>query len=340
MSENQKIQLVTENLNLGYSGKDGKLQLLQKDINEKLIEGELVCLIGANGSGKSTLIRTLGGIQMPVSGKVYIGTREIHQLTNAEKSKLLSIVLTDNTAVGNITISEIVALGRYNYTNWLGTLGGNDRERILESIHKVGLKDFENRRFGTLSDGEKQRVFIAKGLASDAPLMLLDEPTAHLDIPNKVSILSLLRQLTRESLCSVLVATHELDLALKLADEIWLLLPDQTIYKGTPEELIFSGILNKVFGNELLRFDARSGNFTMNTNPTGSVSIEGKGKNMDMSVQAFRRIGFTTDSKTRSNFLKVFIHDTHWIVDVNGEKTKTLTLADTCRFLRGTMKTL
>ncbi|MBA7555008.1 Vitamin B12 import ATP-binding protein BtuD [subsurface metagenome] len=312
----------------------GNFKLLQKSINEKLMQGDFVCLIGPNGCGKSTLIRTLSGMQSPLNGRIYINEKEIRQLTNAERSRLLSIVLTDNTVVGNITVAEIVALGRYSYTNWIGTLELKDKQILSESLNKVGLKGFESRRLNTLSDGEKQRTFIAKGLASDAPVMLLDEPTAHLDIPNKVGIMTLLRHLTRLAKHSVLVATHELDLALKLADEVWLMLPDQTIYKGTPEELIFSGNLDRVFGNELLRFDPHSGNFAFNTKPTGSIIVEGKKKNLDITLQAVNRIGFTTNNLNDNKAVRIIVSNNHWIIDMSGNKVEFQSLAETCRFLR------
>jgi iron complex transport system ATP-binding protein len=233
-----------------------------------------------------------------------------------------------------MTVAEIVALGRYSYTNWLAKLEQTDKIKILDSLKKVGLETFQKRKLNTLSDGEKQRVFIAKGLASEAPVMLLDEPTAHLDIPNKVNILSLLRRLTREYNRSVLVATHELELALKLADEVWLLMPDQTIFRSTPEELVSSGRLDQVFGNELLSFNAHSGNFTLNSKSLGSVSVTGEGALADLSVQAFRRIGYTTDTYTVSNSVRVHIKGKHWILGHKGERIESDTLAETCRLLR------
>jgi iron complex transport system ATP-binding protein len=326
--------LATDNLGIGYCGKDGVPRFLQKDLNEKLIEGEFICLLGPNGCGKSTLIRTLAGIQSPVSGKIFSEDKEIQELSNEERSNLLSVVLTDNSAVGNITVSEIVALGRYNYTNWLGKLSSHDKDKIIESLENVSLGEFINRKFSTLSDGEKQRAIIAKGLASDAPLMLLDEPTAHLDIPNKVSIMTLLRHLTRISRRSVLVASHELDLALKLADEIWLMLSDQTIFRGTPEELISSGNLDEVFGNEFLQFNSLTGNFAMNTIPIGSVVLEGDGKYLEMTRQALSRIGFTTEAIKNKIAYKIVVEDKHWKV-IRGEKNiESDSLAETCRLLR------
>ncbi len=334
MFADHHTHLVTENLCLGYYNKEGRLYLLQKDINESLVEGELVCLIGPNGSGKSTLIRTIAGLQKPVGGKVFIGSQEINQLTNTEKSKRLSIVLTDKAVIGNITVSEIVALGRYNYTNWIGTLEKEDRGKISGSLTKVGLREFENRRYDTLSDGEKQRVFIAKGLASDAPVMLLDEPTAHLDIPNKAGILSLLRKLAHKSNRAVLVATHELDLTLRLADVIWFLLPDKSIFKSTPEELIFSGKLDEIFGNELVSFHASSGTFSMNTEYIGSVSLEGEGELLEITARALDRIGIRINLHGQNDPVKVYVDNDHWIIDRKGKKSESFFLVETCRILR------
>ncbi len=334
MAPEHKTYLTTDNLAIGYSGKGGVLKLLQKDVNEKLIEGEFICLLGPNGCGKSTLIRTLAGIQSPVSGKIFFEGTEIQELSNEERSNLLSVVLTDNSAVGNITVSEIVAIGRYNYTNWMGTLSLHDRQKIIESLENVSLVELKNRKFGTLSDGEKQRTFIAKGLASDAPVMLLDEPTAHLDIPNKVGIMTLLRQLTRISQRSVLVATHELDLALKLSDEIWLMLSDQTIYKGTPEELISSGYLDVVFGNELLQFSSITGNFGMNTKSVGSVILEGGGEYLEITRQALGRIGFIIEATGKKNSNKVVVDGKHWKVSIGNKVIESDSLSETCRLLR------
>lgn len=336
MNSNPDIYLSTENLTLGYSEEKGKLKLLQHGMNESLKEGDFICLLGPNGCGKSTLIRTLVGAQHPVNGKILIENREIHDLTNVEKSKYLSVVLTDNSAVGNITVFEIVALGRYNYTNWIGSLSNTDENKISEAIEDVSLSGFEDRKFNTLSDGEKQRTFIAKGLASDAPLMLLDEPTAHLDIPNRVGIMTLLRQLTRLSSRAVLVATHELDLALKLADEIWLMLPDKKMFRATPEELISSGKLDQVFGNDQLEFNTATGSYLMNTFPVASVVVEGKGDYLELTRQAVTRIGFTTEVLKDIRPIKIFVKDNQWKITDGRKTVETDNLANACRLLRMT----
>jgi iron complex transport system ATP-binding protein len=192
------IILETRQLGIGY-GMNRSARILHNNLDLSLHRGELVCLIGPNGSGKSTLLRTIAGLQPAISGEVSILGKNLHTIKIAERSKMLSIVLTEKTAVDSISVAEIVALGRYAETNWLGTIEQDDLREINHSLQRVGLSEFEGRHYGTLSDGEKQRTFIAKALASRAPIILLDEPTAHLDIPNRVEIMTLLLKLTREN---------------------------------------------------------------------------------------------------------------------------------------------
>lgn len=289
--------LNTNKLSLGYQHKSKGTIFLQSNMNLDLYEGELVCLIGPNGCGKSTLIRTLSGIQKPLNGKVLVEGKDIIDIHISRRSDLMGVVLTDKDAVENITVHEIVSLGRYRSSNWLGLVNEEDENKIADAIELVSLKGFDDRMYGSLSDGEKQRAFIAKVLASASLIMLLDEPTAHLDIPNKVSIMTLLRDLTRKSGHAMLVSTHELDLALQLADQIWLMIPGDRLYKGTPEEILQSGLLDKVFGNETLSFNPGSGSFCVKTKNQLSVNIEGEGTLYQMTLQAVKRLGYQLNKK-------------------------------------------
>jgi iron complex transport system ATP-binding protein len=241
-------------------------------------------------------------------------------------------VLTDRDSVENITVREIVSLGRYHTSNWLGQYNEEDELKISFAISQVSLTGFDNRKFGSLSDGEKQRTFIAKALASDSSIMLLDEPTAHLDIPNRVSIMTLLRQLTRKTGHSVLVSTHELDLALQLADEIWLMTRNRKILRSTPEELLQSGHLDSVFGNETLSFNPNSGNFYVKPNNKTEVFIEGSGATFELTLHALHRLGFTIGNKSECA-LKIEVGDNKWKI-LNGELIYQFeNLNATCRFL-------
>lgn len=331
-NQNTNILLRTRELALGYKQKSRKIIFLQQNLNLELYEGELVCLIGPNGCGKSTLIRTLAGIQLPIEGNVLVRDKNITDLHISERSDLLGVVLTDKDAVENITVREIVSLGRYRSSNWLGHVNEEDEMRISKAIELVGLNGFDERTYGSLSDGEKQRSFIAKVLASNSLIMLLDEPTAHLDIPNKVAIMTLLRDLTRKAGHALLVSTHELDLAMQLADQIWLMIPGGDIHTGTPEEIIQSGYLDRVFGNELLSFNPGSGSFCVKTRRQCSVIIEGDGILYDMTVKAAIRLGYNT-ADTGNTHIVIKIKESHWEIIYNKDKTQVNSFIDLCRLL-------
>jgi iron complex transport system ATP-binding protein len=325
--------LTTNELSIGFNSRSGKPLVLQEQLNLQLLEGELICLIGPNGCGKSTLIRTMSGLQSPVSGNVIVEGLEISKISNARLSELISVVLTDRDAVENITVREIVSLGRYHTSNWLGQYNPADEEKISNAISQVSLTGFDHRKFGSLSDGEKQRTFIAKALASDSSILLLDEPTAHLDIPNRVSIMTLLRQLTRKTGHSVLVSTHDLDLALQLADEIWLMTRDKKIFRSTPEVLLQSGYLDTVFGNETLSFNPNSGNFCVKTDHNVSLFVVGKGATYDLTIHAIHRLGFVLGKKDECS-IGIEVTDSVWKI-FNGELSFRFdSLEETSRFLR------
>jgi iron complex transport system ATP-binding protein len=319
-------------LGIGYAQKKN-VQFLHRDLNLNLYEGDMVCLIGPNGCGKSTLIRTLAGIQKPLEGGIDILGKNITSVSNAVRSQLLSIVLTDKTVVDQITVEEITALGRYNSTNWLGSLASADREKIHLALDAVKMSKLSNKTYNTLSDGEKQRAFIAKALASDAPVMLLDEPTAHLDIANRVEILTLLRQLSREKGHAVLLSTHEMDLALQLADEIWLMMPEGSMLKGTPEEVIHSGLLDKVFGNETIYFNPEPGTFAIRRKILNSIDLAGEGENYHITQLALNRLGFSTEIKN-SPLARIVVEENQWKLYFEHQEYAGLNLSQTCRLLK------
>lgn len=325
----------TSNLSIGFRNDKNRIRLLQEKIDLSLNEGDFVCLIGPNGCGKSTLIRTLSGIDNPIEGTVWVGQKNVHELSDAERSKWLGIVLTDQAAVENITVEEIVSLGRYHYAGWFGTLGTSDQKKVNWAIRQVGLSGYEDRHYKTLSDGEKQRAFIAKVLCSDAPLLILDEPTAHLDIPNRVEIMMLLRKLSREIGRAVLISTHELDLALQLSDEIWLMDPGQPVFNGTPEELLITGSLDRAFGNSQLHFNPHSGSFCVETTYAGKLLLQGSGTLTEYTRQAVQRLGFQTEKEGQEALrIEVDEQEDKWIIRLNKETWKFTNLLNVCRFLK------
>lgn len=259
---------------IGYASKKARIAIAEH-LNVHIFKGEMVCLLGPNGCGKSTLIRTLAGMQPPLSGTVSIEGNNMHQYTLAELAKKMSVVLTDKVESANMTVYDIVSLGRFPYTNWYGKIEETDDEIILDSIEKVGLAGFADRALETLSDGERQRVMIARALAQDTPFIMLDEPTAHLDLPNRIEIMKLLKELARTTYKSILLSTHELDLALQVADRIWLMQRNKPIACGTPEDLVLQGDFEQAFKKQSFTFDITNGLFTIVYNYKYSVSMSG-----------------------------------------------------------------
>ena len=247
----------THSLSIGYSN-----YTVQRDLNLSAEAGSLICLIGTNGSGKSTLLRTLSGLQKALKGNVLIQGKNISQLSHYERSLLFSFVLTDAIDETNMTVYDLVSLGRFPYTNWVGTLSEKDKEIIATSIVQVNLTEKMNCYLHEISDGEKQRAIIAKALTQDTPLVLLDEPTAHLDLPNRIEIMLLLRNLSVNTHKTFILSTHELDLAMQMASTIWLIHPEG-VEVGVPEDLMQSGKLQQIFGSESFYFDQENGHFSV-----------------------------------------------------------------------------
>ena len=234
--------ITLENLSIGYTSKNNR-KVVAEGINATLNDSELTCLIGPNGIGKSTLLRTLSAFQPPLEGSITIDGKRLETLSDKEVSRLIGVVLTTKPDVQNITVTELVGLGRSPYTGFWGTLNEKDSEIVEESIAKTGITHLAERMIQTLSDGERQKVMIAKALAQQTPVIYLDEPTAFLDYPSKVDMLMLLRQLAHDTGKTIFLSTHDLELALQLADRLWLLSAATSLEVGTPEELAATGSL-------------------------------------------------------------------------------------------------
>ncbi|HMH21365.1 MAG TPA: ABC transporter ATP-binding protein [Puia sp.] len=255
--------------------------------------GQLVCLLGPNGSGKSTLLRTLAGLQPALKGSIEITGAGAGKLKPAQLARKISLVLTDPVRYSNLEVWSLVALGRYPYTGWMGKLSDADKAIVAWAIGATGIEALLNRKIATLSDGESQKVMLARALAQDTPLMMLDEPTAHLDLPSRIQLMQLLHQLVKRTNKGVLISTHELDLALQVADEVWLLQAGGQLSKGAPEDLVLNGIFETVFDKEGILFDKTTGTFNMHQGSGKKITLTGEGAPVFWTKRALMRQGFT-----------------------------------------------
>lgn len=254
--------LKLHSVSIGYQAKS-KPVIVQKDLNISANRGELIALIGKNGCGKSTLMRSIAWLQPIFSGEITINGDNISDITPKKRAKLISIVLTDQRSEASFNVRELISIGRDPYTGWLGSLSAEDEAIIDNAIEIANLKGFENRNIHELSDGERQRVFIARALAQDTPVILLDEPTSHLDLPNRINILLLLQKLARETNKTIFISTHELETAMQVADKIWLMEKQNGIRQGTPEDMVLQGTFDTVFSHPSYVFDKEYGSFVV-----------------------------------------------------------------------------
>jgi iron complex transport system ATP-binding protein len=253
--------LQTSNLSIGYRG-TSDLVLLEQ-LNLKIPNGSLTGIIGINGSGKSTLLRTLAGVHPALNGTISIANRSLNLLSPAERSTAISVVFTDPPASGNLSVFDLVSLGRHPYTNWLGKLTDTDTTIIDKCMICLDLQDLSDMPCYTLSDGQLQRALIARALAQDTPLMLLDEPTSHLDLYHKVNIFKALKSIAHESEKTLLFTTHEVDLAIQLCDYL-LVMHKGSSFFGTPCDLIEKGVFDQLFPKDTIHFNAEFGRFQVN----------------------------------------------------------------------------
>ena len=255
------IILQATNISIGYSNKKETTVVASK-VNLSLEKGKLTALIGANGIGKSTLLRTIIGIQSPLSGKVFLEEKDIHSLDNLTLAQHLSVVLTDKLPPSNLTVFELIALGRQPYTNWIGKLTEEDIAKINEALELTQISHLAHKRHHEISDGQLQITLIARALAQDTPLIILDEPTTHLDLLHKVTLLKLLKKLTLETGKCILFSTHDIDMAIQLSDEMIIMTPESVV-QDQPCNLIMKGSFNTLFQDEHILFDAEKGKFVI-----------------------------------------------------------------------------
>lgn len=258
-TDKKHIILKTENLSIGYASKKAKT-LVASNINIELHKGELVGLIGGNGIGKSTLLRTLTKVQNPLDGHISINDKDISKYAAIDLAKVLSLVLTEQIASKNLSVIELVALGRQPYTNWVGNLSKTDKTAINKALQQTNIEALKDKKCFELSDGQLQKVMISRALAQDTDIIILDEPTTHLDMYHKAYILKLLQKLAKETNKTILFSSHEIDLAIQLCDRL-VVMTENEVISDTPCNLISKGTFETLFPKDLISFDEITGSF-------------------------------------------------------------------------------
>lgn len=327
-----------KNLSIGYKIRRTMQKTIAADLSLDLNAGDLICLVGPNGCGKSTLLRTITGLLPPLSGTVHLGGRDVRALTPLGRAKLVSIVLTNPVRAGQLSVYDVCGLGRYPYTGWMGSLTDEDRRQVELALDAVGITSFADRFLDELSDGERQKVMIARALAQDARLMILDEPTAYLDVPYRIEIMHILQNLARNEDRGILLSTHDLDLAMRTADRLWAISREGRFYCGAPEDLALDGVISEVFGIGGITYDAGCGQFRMPARSKGTVAVAGEDEKIRFwTERAMQRIGFVpgadNDPAVRVN-IRETDDDTEWEVHTRDETGCFSSLTDCIAWLR------
>lgn len=282
--------VLLQQLAVGYAQQS---QPLITGLETALRPHELVCLMGPNGTGKTTLMRTILGMQAPLTGAVYLNGRNVQELSRRHMARSVSVVLPGRVLAGHLRVEELVALGRLPYTSWTGRYSPSDMGKAMSALEMVEADRLTGRRVDELSDGERQRVLIARALAQETPLLLLDEPTAFLDISNRMRITRLLQRLAREEGKTILMSTHDLELALHHADLMWLILPSaHRMAAGAPEDMILSGTLQQALAREDEQLDMASGTLRIQRTDGPRVTVAGDSIPLMWTRRALQRAGF------------------------------------------------
>jgi iron complex transport system ATP-binding protein len=333
------VALRTCNLAVGYRRRHAIYAVIER-VSVTIRQGELVCLLGANGVGKTTLLRTIAAMQPPLSGRVEIGNDDAHAAGAAELAKILAIVLTDRAAIAGLTSRRVVELGRYPHTGWFGRLDQADRLIVDAALDAVGIRHLANRDISQLSDGERQRVMIARALAQQPSVLILDEPTAFLDLPSRVELMMLLRDLTRREGVAVIVSSHDLELAVRVADVIWLLVPGGELATGAPEDVMLSGAIADAFEGSRVRFDVADRAFRLLTGARGHALVRGSGVRASLAASVLEREGYTTRGSSESAIVTVTVDEAGWQAVIHNQTSHGADFASLAASLRQRSATL
>ncbi len=305
---------------------------LLKPIHFSVYAGDLICLMGINGCGKTTLFKTLGAQLPALSGEINLKNQNLHSLSSREKAKLMSFVLAGRRGDDHLRVEDVLILGRYPYTNFWGELQKKDWELIEETIELVGLSETRHKILGELSDGQRQKVWIARAFVQDTPILFLDEPTNFLDIPHRLEIMRLLRVMARERGKAVIFSSHDWDCALSAASWLWLI-HEGELCMGLPEDFILNGKIQEVFSRKDFIFDSERGVFKEKNCGAQKLSITFK----DIS---FERKHWTLHALGKIGFDCISEDDSQIVVDKQGWTVKTEKGPRLCQSLEELLNTL
>lgn len=324
--------LVAEQVQVGYGRSPRSRKVVLSGVNATLRRGQLACLVGPNGAGKSTLLRSLARFQPLIGGDVTIEGQSITRMPARALAQRVAVVLTDRVVVGQLSAYDIVALGRYPYTDWSGRLGAADRRIVEQALDATGAAPLADRAVSQLSDGERQRVMLARALAQQPAVLLLDEPTAFLDVRGRLELTSLLLTLTHQRGLAVLMSTHDLEHMLRHADQVWLIDHDRRLVTGAPEVLGLDGSIQRAMaGAQGMRFDPYTGAFHTDRPLRGRARLLGDGIARIWTRRALERIGYAiTDDEPADIQVTCPAPDggAHWVLHHNGTEVPAGSLGD------------
>ncbi len=329
--------LFTKNLTIGYpTGRENRI--LHRALNLSLRKGELNCLLGPNGAGKSTLLKTLAGFTEAIDGEVYIMDQPRNNISFRNLSHFLSVVLTDRIQIPHSRVIDIVSMGRYPYTSILARFGDVDKRIVMQSLKQVEIQHMKYRYFDEISDGEKQKVMIAKALAQDTPVIILDEPTAFLDFPSKIEVMQILLCLAKDTGKSILMSTHDVELALQVADKLWLMDKGKKIRTGAPEDLVLDNSLNHFFEKDYIYFDEHRGTFIMKSNNDMIINTTGAQPYLLWLNKALNRAGFDTSEKAETEKqVKINSKNDILLISQDAKEKKFLSIESLINFLKSSL---
>ena len=336
MKKNLKEILSLDSLKIGYvSGKNENILL--PPLNASANRGELIAVIGRNGIGKSTLLRTITGLQRLLDGEIFYSGKSIREFSRMELAQKVGYISTEIIKVNNMSVYDLVAMGRFPHTNWTGKIEKIDHEVILDAIEKTSMSSFSGKFISELSDGERQKAMIARILAQDTGIMVMDEPTAFLDVAGKYEIFHLMHTLSRNNNKTIIFSTHDLQMAISQSDKIWLILENKLI-EGAPEDIMLSGAFDHLFNSSTVKFNSEDGTFSSTKDTSGNIFIEGEGSKRYWTEKAINRAGFKVSKEKRIPYIIIPSEsDYSWQLVTETGIHRFITVYELIASLRGTI---